>query len=149
MLERAQFYQGEGRIAYHKANNDKIAALNDKTGGLLEGKTWKDFKSNKAYDLQQLYESTIEPKEVTDSFVESLHGVGIKLKQALDAGLVTKESYDAYRKKAKAEKKKQNQEERKGEDEANKEDNQLDKQKAKEDQQKRNESKRNEIKKYQ
>ena len=138
MIERAMAYLAGGKKAYHKENNNKIEAINEKTGGLLKGQTWENYKGKKALALQDIYEATLEPKEVTDSFVESLHTAGLKLKEALGAGLVTEESCKAYREKAKEEEKKKNDAESKGKDEANKENEQLEKQKGKEDQTKRN-----------
>lgn len=103
----------------HKETNANIDQINEKTGGALEGKTWKDFKGkgNRAA-IEEVAQATQEPIQIiTDGFVNSLTTVGLDLEQALASGLVTQGAYDVYT-KAKALEQKKNDAEQQGKDEA-------------------------------
>ena len=96
--------QRQRREKAHKTADKNIETINEKTGNLLEGKTWKDFKGkNNRIALEEIAQATQEPVQIiTDGFMNSLATVGLNLEQALDKGLISKPAYDIWKQKAEA-----------------------------------------------
>ena len=139
MIGKAKEYREKGKTGFHNAQDEKIGAINAKTGNFLAGKTWKDFKGTKNQNaLQDIYEATLEPKELTKGFRQSLKALGMTATEALESGLITEKSYNKFKEKAKKDQEEKNNAEQQGADEANKEETEKKKTKGKKDQEEKN-----------